>query len=99
MVIGIIVVVVLLAVLALFLYEMQTWHGPVISSLIMFSIIVVVISIGVAYAKSSPDLTTFMGFIEFVKFYFTWLGTSIKSTGGIVGNVINQDWGVNATTG
>ena len=97
---AILIVLALIAVfIVVYLYQSQKLHGPFINFLIIIVMLLVLVSLGIAYTKFSAEVTTFNGFVKFGKFYFQWLGNFVKNTGRIAGYVVNQNWGVNNATG
>jgi len=94
---GFVILLLALVLVVFYLYQSQNWHGPIINLFIVAFVISVLVSFVYAYAKNPVDFTEFDGVVNFLKAYFSWLNTLIKNTSRIVGYVVSQDWGVNAT--
>lgn len=75
----------------------QSFQGMVFNMLVVILLIFLLVSVFFVYQNSDVDLTSFQGFVDFGKVYFSWLGNSFKNMGNAVGYVINQDWRGNVT--
>lgn len=49
------------------------------------------------WIKGGINLTTYQGFLDLGRSYYTWLGGLFNNVGSITGYAVQHDWGVNST--
>ena len=60
-------------------------------------IMLVIASVAYVAIKGSINITTYEGFLERGKTYYSWLGSLFGNLGSISGYATQQDWGLNST--
>lgn len=88
--IGILAVIIGLVIIGVIFkyHKVHSFINFLIAGIVLF----LVFSIAYVYFTSGVNLTTFDGFISFIKFYVSWIVAIFSNTGKTVGYVINQNW-------
>lgn len=93
------VVVIVLAMLYINGYQnkFQSFYGKVFNFVVVVALLFGALSIGYVYFKADPDLGNFDGVVQFVRLYFSWLGSLFGNAQSVTGFAVQQDWGGNLT--
>jgi energy-coupling factor transporter transmembrane protein EcfT len=49
------------------------------------------------WIKSGINITTYEGFLQIGRAYYSWAASLFGNVGGITGYAVQQDWGLNST--
>lgn len=56
------------------------------------------LTLGIVWFQTRPNLTTYEGFLSLGKAYYSWLASLFGNMGHITGYAVQQDWGVSNFT-
>jgi hypothetical protein len=98
------IVTVFIALAAVFFFnsyqnKYQSFQGVVFNFIIVGVLLFLIFSVAFVYTTSEVSLKSLQGVLDFGKLYFSWLGQFFVQSKNAVGYVINQNWGVNSTSG
>jgi len=89
-------IVVVVAVI-LFLLKFKELRHKLGFFIVLFLLLFLLLSFVSVYKNNKVDLTSFDGFMQAGKLYFSWLGNVFNNFGKISSFVVKQDWGINVT--
>lgn len=93
------IVVGLLIVLVILFFKVKHVKHGLGSYVFIFILIFLIASVSYVYMTNNIDLTSFDGVVEAGKLYLGWLGGVFHNTGKITAYAVDQNWGVNSTSG
>lgn len=97
----VLIVFVIVAIIYLFnsyQNKYQSFQGVIFNLLVVSLLIFLLFSVSFVYTKTNPELTSFGGFVSFVKVYFSWVLGFFSNVGDISGYVVKQNWEGNLTS-
>ncbi|MCU0642302.1 MAG: hypothetical protein MUF61_01840 [archaeon] len=93
-----ILIAILLAIVLFVSVKFKEMGAHAKLTLVLFLIGVFVITVGYVWFVVRPDLTTYQGFLDLGKSYFSWLSGVFHNMGSVTGYAVKHDWGaVNMT--
>ncbi|MEK6895824.1 MAG: hypothetical protein AABX48_04870 [Nanoarchaeota archaeon] len=96
----ILIIFVIIAVIYLFnsyQNKYQNFQGVLFNFVIIMLLVFLLFTVSYVYSNTNPDLSNFSGVVNFIKVYFSWLGSFFGNTKNIAGYATKQNWVGNLT--
>ena len=75
----------------------QNFQGVLFNFVIIMLLVFLLFTVSYVYSNTNPDLSNFSGVVNFIKVYFSWLGSFFGNTKNIAGYATKQNWVGNLT--
>lgn len=90
-------VIIVALVLLVILIKFGEMKHKYLLKIILVLVVFFVGTLGYVYIRNSIDITTYEGFVNLGRAYYSWLGGFFGNIKGVTGYAVQQPWGLNSS--